>query len=55
MKLDAALQEIDGTGAAENMVVKAFRVGAGEDERNAAPMIGKLPHPFEGVLAVGRV
>src|ERR1039458_10080056 len=55
VEFDAAPQEVDGAGTAENVLVKALRVGAREDERNTPLVLRELPHPFEGVLAIGRI
>jgi len=37
------------------MVVKALRIGAGENERYPALVLAELAHPREGVLAIGRI
>jgi hypothetical protein len=39
----------------EDVIVEALRVGAGEDERNATLVHGKLLHPFEGLGPIRRI
>lgn len=55
MELDAAPQEVNGAGAAEDMLVEASGIGAREDERNTPFVLRELPRPFERVLAIGRI